>query len=367
MGIADRHVGYAFICVRAPSMFTRGFLRAQTFGRFNSNSSLCMEVFELGESQKVKTGWSLWLIAIGAGMWGLDAVFILALQKSFTSTEIVLLEHILLAFFAIPVLIWKRHEVRKLNILDWGAVLFVAWGGSAIASILFNNGLQVGLTANNVNVVLILQKLQPLFAVLLATLVLGERLRRGYWLLFAVAMFGAYLLTFGFQIPQTAAKGALSSGLYAIGAAVLWGGSTVMGKRIVNKVSFPTMTALRFAVALPFLLGIVSFQHPHIGAMAVSLTKLHVLGNLLYQTIVPSLLSLLLYYRGLNGVRASYATLAELAFPATGIFVDWLFLGQTVHLAQWIGFAIVWLAVLRLSQDPNRATTRDGASSPSAA
>lgn len=364
--MVDDGIGCAFICVCAPSEDHSGFIHAQTFGRFNSNT-LFMEVFGLGEKLQEKSGWSLWFIAIGAGMWGLDAIFILALQKSFTSTEIVLLEHILLAAFSIPVLIWKRAEVRKLNVLDWGAVLFVAWGGSAIASILFNQGLQVGLAANNVNVVLILQKLQPLFAVLLATIVLGERLRRGYWLLFIVAMFGAYLLTFGFQVPETATKGALGSGMYALGAAVLWGGSTVMGKRIVTKVSYPTMTALRFGVALPFLFGIVSLQSPHVGAMAAALTRLPVLANLLYQTIVPSLLSLLVYYRGLNGVRASYATLAELAFPATGLFVNWLFLHQTIHLAQWIGFAIVWLAVLRLSQNRSRATPRGAGARSSAA
>jgi len=56
---------------------------------------------------------------------------------------------------------------------------------------------------------------------------------------------------------------------------------------------------------------------------------------------VTSLLSLLFYYRGLNGVRASHATIAELAFPATGLLVNWLILHQTIDLGQWLGFALV--------------------------
>ncbi|WAH38353.1 DMT family transporter [Alicyclobacillus dauci] len=296
----------------------------------------------------------LWWIAVGAAMWGLDAVFIVALLHHFSSTQIVMLEHVLLAAFSFPVLIWKRHELKALNWGDWGAVVFIAWGGSAIASILFTAGFHYG----NANVVLIMQKLQPLFAVLLAAWVLQERVRRGYWMLLVAALIGAYLLTFGFHIPTAGSHGNLIGALFALGAAALWGGSTVMGKRLVSKVSFPTVTALRFAVALPLLIVIVAAQHPQWGTMAHAVTLGPVLANLLFQTLVPSLISLLMYYRGLDGVRASYATIAELAFPATGLLINWLVLGQTINIGQWIGFAVIWLAVLQLSRLPNEEPGR---------
>ncbi|WP_273368525.1 DMT family transporter [Alicyclobacillus herbarius] len=291
---------------------------------------------------------SVWLIAVGAAMWGLDAVFIVALLDHFSSTQIVFLEHLLLSLFVVPILIWKRQELTRLNLGDWFAVLFVAWGGSALASILFTLGFHYG----NANVVLIMQKLQPVFAVLMAAWILQERVRKGYWTLLIAALIGAYLLTFGFHMPDGGTHGALIGGLCALGAAVLWGGSTVMGKRIVEKVSFTTMTALRFAAALPLLFLIVLGQHPNWHKMAVSLTLLPVWANLLFQTLVPSLISLLLYYRGLNGVRASYATIAELAFPATGLLLNWIVLHQTITVGQWIGFAVIWLAVLQLSRMP---------------
>jgi len=174
---------------------------------------------------------------------------------------------------------------------------------------------------------------------------------KNYWKLLIAALIGAYLLTFGLHIPSTAGSTAqLIGSLFAIGAAALWGGSTVMGKHLAGKVSFTTLTALRFAVALPLLTVLVLAQHPNWQIIAKALSLAPVWANLLFQTLVPSLVSLLLYYHGLDGVKASHATIAELAFPATGLLLNWLVLHQTIDLGQWIGFAIVWLAVLQLSR-----------------
>ncbi|MDR3599349.1 MAG: DMT family transporter [Desulfosporosinus sp.] len=288
----------------------------------------------------------IWWIALGAAMWGLDGVFIVTLLKYVTSSQIVWLEHILLLLFAAPMLIWKRHELKCLNFGDWLAVLFISWGGSALASILFT----AGFTYGNPNVVLILQKVQPVFAVLLAAWILRERIVKAFWMMLVVVLIGAYLLTFGLHIPTTGNSTQLIGSLYALGAAALWGGSTVMGKRLVGKVSFTTVTALRFAVALPLLTLIILVQHPNWHSLSRALSLAPVWANLLFQTIVPSLLSLLLYYRGLNGVKASHATIAELAFPATGLLLNWLILHQTIDFGQWIGFAIIWMAVLHLSR-----------------
>ncbi len=297
--------------------------------------------------QKKQTSqFGIWWIAFGAAMWGLDGVFIVTLLNYVTSSQIVWLEHMLLLFFAIPILVMKRHELKSLNLGDWLAILFIAWGGSALASILFT----AGFTHGNPNVVLILQKVQPVFTVLLAAWILKERIVKQFWYLLVLVLIGAYLLTFGLHIPATGGSTQLMGSLYAIGAAALWGGSTVMGKRLVGKVSFTTVTALRFSVALPLLTLIILVQHPNWSTLGQALGLVPVWANLLFQTLVPSLLSLLMYYRGLDGVKASHATIAELAFPATGLLLNWLILHQTIDLGQWIGFAIIWLAVLHLSR-----------------
>jgi len=73
---------------------------------------------------------------------------------------------------------------------------------------------------------------------------------------------------------------------------------------------------------------------------------------LFFLALVPGLIAMLVYYLGLRHTRASYATLAELAFPALAIVVNWLTLGATIDLVQLAGFVILWMAITALSWIP---------------
>jgi drug/metabolite transporter (DMT)-like permease len=79
-------------------------------------------------------------------------------------------------------------------------------------------------------------------------------------------------------------------------------------------------------------------------------------GRVILLALIPGLLALLLYYRGLTGTKASYATLAEISFPASAVILNWAFLGVGVSANQILGFALLWGAILFLaylnSRDP---------------
>ena len=55
-----------------------------------------------------------------------------------------------------------------------------------------------------------------------------------------------------------------------------------------------------------------------------------------------------MYYRGLVGPRASLAALAEFAFLATAVALNWVILGARVSANQVAGFFLVWGSVLVL-------------------
>jgi len=68
--------------------------------------------------------------------------------------------------------------------------------------------------------------------------------------------------------------------------------------------------------------------------------------------LLPGLLAMLLYYRGLASTPAALATLAELAFPITGVLVN-LFLvtpRQTITPFQIAGIVILWAAIAVLDR-----------------
>ena len=100
-------------------------------------------------------------------------------------------------------------------------------------------------------------------------------------------------------------------GLLALGAAVLWASGTVLGRFALGSISFWSMTALRFSLALPVLVIIVLVQDGLGGFGHYRVSDF--VPNLLAIAIVPGLLALLLYYRALSKTPASLATIAEMA------------------------------------------------------
>ncbi|WP_236289060.1 DMT family transporter [Paenibacillus allorhizoplanae] len=295
----------------------------------------------------------IWYVALGATLWGLDPLFRILLLKSFTSAQIVFIEHVLLAIYAVPVLMkYRRTLTGKLTLAVIGALLFISWGGSAIATILFTAAFSHG----SANAILLLQKLQPLFAIILARVLLKETLPSKFFAYIGVALLGTYLLTFGLDLPGMGLKdlGTISC-LFSILAAVLWGGSTVMGKFLLQKkLDFPVVTSLRFLLALP-LLSIVLLASGDQWGLNGSSGELTIIAvNLLFQAFFPGLLSMLLYYKGLSSTKAFFATLAELAFPAVGVCMNWLVFGQKLTIGQLLGFILIWLTLWFMSRQSNQ-------------
>ena len=258
------------------------------------------------------------------------------LTAALASVQIVLLEHLILAPVLLP---FCRRAWRKLSAKQWGAVLGIAWGGSALGTLLFTEAIRLG----NPTTAVLLQKTQPVIAMLLAKLILRERLGGRIWICLAVALAGAYLISFGATPPGELMRHVPPAALMALGAAALWGGSTVLGRFALGGIPFQTLTALRIVVALP-LLAALAWLRPHAWP-ALAPRQWLALATMAF---VPGLLALLIYYRGLGRTRASLAAIAELSFPATAALLNWTVLGAGVSLVQIGGFAMLWAAILAL-------------------
>lgn len=299
--------------------------------------------------QRGNTGF--WLVVLGAALWGVDPLFRILLLETMTSTQIVLVEHIIVSLIALPVL-WKfRADLKNLRARHWIAVIFISWGGSALATVLFT----LALTHNDPNTVLLLQKMQPLFAIVMAKLMLKETLPRRFGGLFIIALAGTYLLTFGLTLPSAGWDSWVHAGsLLSLGAAALWGGSTVMGRLMLGQTRYETVTSLRFVVALPLLIFMTWNEGAPWSFPSGTGAQAAVILNILGQALLPGLLSLLLYYKGLSSTKASVATLAELSFPMAGVLVNWIAFRTLITWEQLIGFILIWIALFAISRQQDR-------------
>jgi drug/metabolite transporter (DMT)-like permease len=287
--------------------------------------------------------WALLWVAMGASLWGTDTLLRRPLTASLSSAQIVLCEHLILAVVLLPVFWRSRSQWFRLRPAQWGAVLGIAWGGSALGTVCFTQAIKIG----NPTAVVFLQKTQPLFTALLAALLLHERLRRTFWACLAPALAGAYLVSFGDHLNLTdLAPQRASAALLALLAAVLWGSSTVFGRFALEGLPFLTLVALRIFCALP-LLAALAWLTPQ--PLVTDLDDRQVVA-LLLMALFPGLAALLIYYHGLRHTRASLAALAELSFPATAALLNWTFLGARISLLQVAGFLLVWSVILYLER-----------------
>ena len=301
----------------------------------------------------VSLGAGVGLVALGAALWGTDGVLRVPLLEAMSPTAIVLGEHLILLLYSVPAVVLGWGALRRLRVSGWGALLVIGWGGSALATLLFT----AAFAAGDPTVAILLQKTQPLFAIGLATVLLGERPGRPFWLLFVVAMVGAYLVSFGGLSPLEAlASDAAPGALLALGAALLWGSSTAFGRFVLEDVPFHALTGARLLLAVVPLVAIALAQGSF-GELGTGFASQP--GRLVLLALIPGLLGLLLYYRGLSTTRASHATLAELAFPATAVALNWVFLGVGVTAGQVVGFFVLWAAIYGLARMGLKERTRE--------
>ena len=289
---------------------------------------------------------SVVLVAVAATLWATDAYFRNQLVTHLQPTEIVVAEDALITLFLLPVLIRSSHELRRLGVRGWIAVGIIAAGAQSLATILFTASFQAAATYGLFAETIDLQQTQPLIAIVLAWIILGERRRRWFWPAVAVAILGVYLVLFAQDPAQPISalqKGRLEVGLLALGAAVLWASGTVLGRFALSSISFWSMTSLRFTLALPVLIGATLVQFGPGGFTHYRWSDF--VPNLLAIAIVPGLLALLLYYRALSKTPASLATIAEMAYPVAATLIASLprplGFGQRLYGAQVVGTALL--------------------------
>src|SRR5438067_1980875 len=114
------------------------------------------------------------LVAIAAALWGLDPILRKPLAKTTEATTIVFGEHVLLVLLTLPLLLPALRAMWKAGTRYITASVAVGAGASAVATILFTDAL----FHSDFITPVVLQKLQPLVAVVGAAVVPGDR---GAW------------------------------------------------------------------------------------------------------------------------------------------------------------------------------------------
>ena len=293
-------------------------------------------------------------VVFAASLWGFDGVVLRPNLYHLSVPLVVFMEHavafcLMMTFVAFVWISTGRKElleVKKLGRREWVSFFWIAVFGGAIGTMAITKAL-FHVSFEHLSVIIILQKLQPLFGILLALLVLRERPRPMFYLWAGLALIGSYLITFGFNEPVFSGNRLFLAALLSVVAAFSFGSSTVFGKRALNSVSFRLATYIRFGLTSLLMLAILVATGGLDAASQVTAREIMIIFIIAMTTGGTAIF---IYYWGLRQVLASKATIYELGFPVTAVVLDYIVHGHIMGPGQWAGAALIVLSMLKIVQ-----------------
>lgn len=295
--------------------------------------------------QKLKNFGPLFVV-IAALLWSFDGILRRGLY-TLPPTVVVFYEHLLgigLLLFLIPR--WLP-DLRKMTKREWLAIGAVSLFSGALGTIFYTAALGK-INYIQFSVVVLLQQLQPIWAISAAAILLKEKINKNFIVWALVALVSAYFITFkDLRVNLATGSGTLVAGLLALSAGFLWGSSTAISKYVLNKVSFLTATALRFFLApiFAFLFIASSNQIPAL----FTLTQPQWI-SLFTITLTTGMVALAIYYYGLKKTPARVTTICELVWPASAIFIDYFYYQKGLSPTQILGVTILLLAIYKVTR-----------------
>jgi len=284
-------------------------------------------------------------IVVAAFLWGLDGI----LRRSLFSLPpsiIVFYEHLIGALLILP-FTFKALRQEKISKSVWGALFWIALLSGLAGTLMFTSAL-AKVNFISFSVVFLLQKLQPIFAIIAAAILLKEKITPGFVKWAALAMVSAYFVTFpGGVVNLQTGTGTVIAALLAVGAAFAWGSSTAVSRFGLLKLSHTLMTGLRFLLTAPLaFLAVFALNNQ------TSLTGLkpQQIFTLLAIALSTGLVALWLYYRGLKHTQAKISTILELTFPLTAVIIDIFLYKSFLKPSQYFAAAILLFAIYRISK-----------------
>ena len=292
-------------------------------------------------------------VIFAAFLWSFDG-FIRQNLFALPSFLIVSLEHVIGAILFFPLLIRGWKEVSSLGQRGWISVLWISIFGGVLGTFFYTKALSY-VNYIDLSVVVLLQKLQPIFAIALAGVILKEKITNRFIILAFTAIVGGYLVTFGSSSIKDWDDKTIIAALLALLAAFSWGSSTVLGKQALNRLSFTTVTSLRLAITASVTAFVLlsTGQYDVINTMTLSHW-----GFIVLIVLSTGSLALFFYYYGLNKLPASHATLYELFWPLSAVGLDWFIRGNILSLTQWVGAILLLGSILLLTRESNNGHTQ---------
>lgn len=289
----------------------------------------------MNESTRSRDGF---LAAAAAyGLWGLLPAYFVALDPS-GPVEILAFRIVLSLVFCVLILAIMRRLRRTLGLVRDRSILKL----SAMAAVLIfvNWSVYVYASLNQFIVEAALGYfINPLVTVGLGVIVLKEKLRTAQWVALGLAVVAVGVLTVGYgSIPVISLTLAFSFGFYGFV-------KNRMGPSVKSLDSLTLETMWLTPIALGLLLWVSQTDGLTLGTLGVGHTALLLMAGAV--TSIP----LLFFGAAARRLPLSVIGLMQYLAPVMQFTFGVAIMGEPMPLERWVGFSLVWLALVILSID----------------
>ena len=294
-------------------------------------------------------------VILAGVLWAIDTLIRYPLLGSGISAEkIVFVEQLFLSVIFIPLLLKDAKKFGGIKLSTIFYFIVIGVGGQAIGTLAFTKAFMM----INPSLVILLQKLQPIVAISLARVLLGEKIKKEFIFWAAIALAGGFLISSVDILPGLAqldfsmgllSKKAIWGYSLALIAVVCWGASTVFGKKLSTQ-GFDEIQIMggRFVFGL---VAMTFYLYYRFGELTLDWSG-ETYGKLLVMVLLSGLAGMYFYYKGLKLISARACALAELFFPFSAVVINWVFLGAKLAPVQILGaiLLIISSSVIQLKK-----------------
>ncbi len=289
-----------------------------------------------------------YLFIIWAGiLWWIEAILILPNLYSLPVPLVVWIQTTLLTLMLTPFFYKHFAAYKNMSSQQWLIILCIAllwWviGIIAITKALFY------VNYVNLSIVVLIQKLQPLFAIWLASIFLKEKLHSHFLLWSWLALIWTYIMTFWLSLPNmnTGWHLIIASGL-ALLAAISFGSTTVLTRKFLHSVSPLDWSYLRIVLSTLILSIIILNNWEYQAIWSITPQQLWYF----WAIAITWWVWIYFYNLWLRSTKASIGTLCELSFPLTAILLEFFIRGNILTLTQFSWVMLLMISVMMIVRE----------------
>lgn len=285
------------------------------------------------------------LVTISAVLWGIDGIILTPRLYNLPVDFVVFLLH-LLPFVLMLIFFGKElKHLRNFTKRDYMGFTLIGLFGGALGTLAIVKAMFL-VNFQSLTVVVLLQKLQPIFAIILAKFILKEKIGKNFVIFAGIALLSGYFLTFGISMPNLSITNYVQASFYALLAAFSFGSATVFGKLVLGKWNFRTALFYRYGFTT-VIMSIIVLVNRSIDFSVVTKENWILI---LVITFTTGAFAIALYYYGLKYISAHVATMCELAFPLSSALLDYFINKTILSPVQWVAGFFMLYTIYKVSK-----------------